>query len=85
MARKRKEVEEVIEGVDEVEAVEAVEEAPVTSEEAFAEPVADATEATVTYRGGSRTYTQALHGDNFIALAQQFAGKDTVRGVVTTK
>ena len=32
-------------------------------------------EATVTYRNGSRTYTKAIHGDNFRELAEEFAAK----------
>lgn len=31
--------------------------------------------ATVTWRGGERTYSQKVHGDEFEALAKEFAEK----------
>ncbi len=31
--------------------------------------------ATVTWRGGVRTYTREVHGENFAELAEEFAGK----------
>lgn len=31
--------------------------------------------ATVTWRGGTRTYTRDVHGEDFEALAKEFAGK----------
>lgn len=30
---------------------------------------------TVTWRGNSRVYSKEIHGDDFLALAKQFAGK----------
>jgi hypothetical protein len=32
-------------------------------------------QATVTYRGGVRTYTREVHGDDFAKLAKEFAEK----------
>jgi len=33
------------------------------------------TSATVTYRGGTRTYSKEVHGENFAELAHEFAEK----------
>ena len=41
----------------------------------------EAVSATVKWNGKERTYTKKLHGENFIALAEEFAGK--FKGVVT--
>jgi hypothetical protein len=32
-------------------------------------------EVTVVYRGGTRTYSKEVHGENFAELAQEFAEK----------
>jgi hypothetical protein len=37
------------------------------------------TEATVEWRGESRTYTLAMHGEDFEALAEEFAAKKNGR------
>ncbi len=34
-----------------------------------------ATEVTVTWRGGSRVYSEKVHGENFVELAKEFATK----------
>ncbi len=31
--------------------------------------------ATVSWSGGTRTYTRDIHGDDFLELAKEFAGK----------
>ncbi len=45
--------------------------------ETVVEPVvvSKKTEVTVVYRLGTRTYTKAVHGDEFVDLAKQFAAK----------
>jgi len=48
----------------------------VDAPEAIEEPKADSkTSATVTWRGGTRTYSAELHGKDFKALAKEFAEK----------
>ena len=48
----------------------------VTVDEAIDEIVKeDATEATVTWNGGVRVYSLAVHGEDFRDLAEEFAGK----------
>jgi len=36
----------------------------------------------VKWRAGVRVYTRALHGDNFIELAKEFAAKPTINGTL---
>lgn len=63
-----------------VEAEETVVE-EVAEEETVSEPAvavgknSSRTEVTVVYRLGTRTYTKAVHGDEFVDLAKQFAAK----------
>lgn len=52
------------------EVVETVE----TTEEAVT-PKGNKTSVTVVWRAGSRVYSQAVHGDDFEALAAEFAAK----------
>lgn len=60
--------EEVVEAAAEEEVVEAVEEAPKAR-------AGKRDEVTVVYRAGSRVYSRAVHGDDFEALAEEFASK----------
>jgi hypothetical protein len=63
MAKEKAAVEEVV-----VETAEAVVEAPKASK-------AKVTSVTVRWRGQERTFSQADHGDDFEALAKEFATK----------
>lgn len=45
-------------------------------DESVEEVVAELNSATVTWRGNTRTYTREVHGDNFRALAEEFATKN---------
>jgi hypothetical protein len=40
---------------------------------------------TVTFNGGSRVYTRKIHGEDFVDLAFEFAGKQPGRVVSPTK
>lgn len=60
--------EEVVEAAAEEEVVEAAEEAPKAR-------AGKRDEVTVVYRAGSRVYSRAVHGDDFEALAAEFAAK----------
>jgi hypothetical protein len=40
------------------------------------------TEVTVTWGTGSRVYSKELHGENFLALAKQFAEKPSIQGTI---
>jgi len=69
--------EEIVE-----EKVEATEEAVEEEEEEEVEKILDkkgklgaSGVVTVTWRGQSRQYTKEIHGDAFVALAEEFAGK----------
>ena len=46
-----------------------------TKEPEVKTPKAVKTEVTVVWRNGSRVYSKAVHGDDFEALAQEFADK----------
>lgn len=48
----------------------------VITDESVEEVVAELNSVTVVWRGNSRTYTRAVHGDNFRALAEEFAAKN---------
>jgi hypothetical protein len=50
-------------------------EAKKAEKEAAAAAKAARASVTVTWRGGSREYTRALHGEDFEALAAEFAEK----------
>lgn len=54
---------------------EVVEEVEVTEEVAPVAKKGARNSANVTWRGGTRTYTRELHGEDFEALAEEFAGK----------
>lgn len=70
--------EEVVEAAEEV-AVEAAQEAvekEVVAEQAVSHVRVNSRDSlTVTWRGGSREYSRAVHGEDFVALAQEFVTK----------
>ncbi len=66
MAKKPK--TEVEDEVVETEEVEEAIEAPKAAK-------SNKTEVTVTWRGNSRVYSKAVHGENFLDLAKEFAEK----------
>lgn len=68
---------------DELEALIPAEEEEGTEDAVEEEEGGDV--ALVEWNGGSREYTREIHGDDFVKLAKQFAGKDKIKGVVTIK
>lgn len=48
----------------------------VIADQSVEEVVAELNSVTVVWRGNSRTYTREAHGDNFRALAEEFATKN---------
>lgn len=48
----------------------------VIADQSVEEVVAELNSVTVVWRGNSRTYTRKIHGDDFRALAEEFATKN---------
>ena len=57
------------------EVVEEVVETVIEPVEEVVEEKTSRSSVTVVYRAGSREYSRALHGEDFLALAQEFADK----------
>ena len=68
--------EEVVAEMGEEAVAKAEAEAEVSEDtEVVIVPKKGENEATVTWNGGSRTYSREVHGENFADLAQEFATK----------